>query len=85
MARSFGRAVLVFLALVLAGMLLIVASLLLPADTIHDHVYHSVDTFDYEGAFPRTITNYPATIVDNNTDAWMLLIADYHDEGDPFF
>ena len=85
MLRPFGKAVLVFLALVLAGVVLLAASLLLPENVIHDHVYHSVETFDYEGAFPRTITRYPVTIADNNTDAWMLLLADYHARDDTFF
>ncbi len=42
MGRPFDRAVPGSLSLVLAGMLFLSASLVLPEDVIHDHVYHFV-------------------------------------------
>ena len=82
MMKTFMKAVLVFLLIVLTGVLLIALSLLLPQEIIHNNIYYSVDTFTTEGGFPRIILRYPMTTLDNNMDAWMLLLADYRSEDD---
>ena len=76
--RTGYKGCLLFMLAVSAGVLLLAVSLLLPRGVIHNNVYFSVDTFASEMDLPRTITGYPMTMLDNNTDACMLLIADYH-------
>ena len=76
--KAFYKGIILFLLTVLIGVLLLAVSLLLPKGVIHNSVYFSVDTFADEMDLPRTVTGYPMTMLDNNTDAWMLLIADYH-------
>ena len=82
--KTVYKGITLFVLLVLIGVLLLAASLLLPKGVIHNNIYFSVDTFADEMDLPRTITDYPMTMLDNNTDAWMLLIADYHAPEEPF-
>ena len=72
------KGIILFVLLVLIGVFLLAASLFLPKGVIHNNVYFSVDTFNNEMDLPRSIPDYPMSMLDNNTDAWMLLIADYH-------
>lgn len=81
--RTGYKGCLLFVLAVSAGVLLLAVSLLLPRGVIHNNVYFSVDTFASEMDLPRTITDYPMSMLDNNTDAWMLLIADYHNPDEP--
>ena len=76
--KALYKGIILFLLVVFIGVLLLAVSLLLPKGIIHNSVYFSVDTFADEMDLPRTVTDYPMTMLDNNTDAWMLLIADYH-------
>lgn len=62
------------------GMGLNIAAFMLPQKPIHDHILDSVSTFQQEGALPQLIKGYKGTILDNNSDAWMLLLADYDGE-----
>ena len=73
-------AIAIFISIVIGGLLLILLSLLLPEDAIHKHVVESASVFIEEGSFPHLIKDYEPSVPDNNTDAWMLLIADFHDE-----
>ena len=75
--KTVYKGITLFVLLVLIGVLLLAASLLLPKGVIHNNIYFSVDTCADEMDLPRTIIGYPMTMLDNNTDAWMLLIADY--------
>lgn len=72
------KGIILFVLLVLIGVFLLAASLFLPKGVIHNNVYFSVDTFNNEMDLPRSIPDYPMSMLDNNTDACMLLIADYH-------
>ena len=74
---------LVFLCVSLLGLMLNVAAFLLPDNRIHEHVMGAAETFRQEGTFPRLIQGYDGSIPDNNTDAWMLLLADYHGNENP--
>ena len=82
--KTVYKGITLFVLLVLIGVFLLAASLLLPIGVIHNNIYFSVDTFADEMDLPRTIIGYPMTMLDNNTDAWMLLIADYHAPEEPF-
>ncbi len=81
--RTGYKGCLLFVLAVSTGVLLLAVSLLLPRGVIHNNVYFSVDTFASEMDLPRTITDYPMSMLDNNTDAWMLLIADYRNPDEP--
>ena len=74
-----------FVGIVILGCGLIAVSLLLPKDRIHNNVYYSSPIFPSEGAFPYGVPGFPITIADNNTDALMLLIADYRSDDLPVF
>ena len=76
--KTVYKGITLFVLLVLIGVFLLAASLFLPKGVIHNNVYFSVDTFNNEMDLPRSIPDYPMSMLDNNTDAWMLLIADYH-------
>ena len=82
--KTLYKGLLLFVLTVFAGVFFLALSLLLPSGVIHNNVYFSVDTFADEMDLPRTITNYPMSMLDNNTDAWMLLIADYHATDESF-
>lgn len=82
--KTIYKGIFLFVLTVLAGVFLLALSLVLPKGIIHNNVYFSVDTFANEMDLPRTITDYPMTMLDNNTDACMLLIADYHAPDEPF-
>jgi hypothetical protein len=73
------KVLLVYLAMTLLGLILILVSGFLPHESIHQHIIESADVFEKEGALTERIPGYRGTIPDNNTDAWMLLIADYND------
>lgn len=73
------RAMLIFVGMVILGLLLIIVSGHLPHVPIHQHIIESSQIFGDEGALTERIPGYKGTIVDDNTDAWMLLIADYND------
>ena len=73
------KGIITFVFLVFLGVSLNSLSVLLPSDRIRNNVVASEETFTREGSFPEIIHPYKITIPDNNTDAWMLLIAEYHD------
>ena len=81
--KKLYKGILLFVLTVFAGVLILGLSLSLPKGVIHNNVFFSVDTFANEMDLPRTITGYAMTMLDNNTDAWMLLIADYHNLDEP--
>ena len=75
------KSVSIFMGLILVGWLMNIVAFLLPWQPIHQNVLNSVPTFQREGAFPPVIgENYRNTLADNNTDAWMMLMADYEDD-----
>ncbi len=78
--RTIVKSLVIFLSLIVCGLLLVVISMLFPEKAIHRNVVESADVFIREGAFPRMVGEYEASITDNNTDAWMLLLADFHDD-----
>lgn len=81
--RTGYKGCLLFVLAVSVGVLLLAVSLLLPSGVIHNNVYFSVDTFANEMDLPRTIIDYPMSMLDNNTDACMMLIADYRNPDEP--
>ncbi len=78
--KKIVRAIAIFLSIIIGGLLLILVSMWFPEDAIHKHVVESAEVFINEGAFPCLIGANKVTASDNNTDAWMLLLADFHDE-----
>lgn len=54
---------------------------LLPTGRIHENLIESIKVFREEGNGSQSITGNEATLADNHTDAWMLLIADYNGIG----
>ena len=76
--KSLSKAFIYFLLFILLGWGANTLAFLLPSGPIHENVIKSGSVFIQEGAFPHIIgENYHNTIADNNTDAWMLLMADY--------
>lgn len=76
--KNLFKGIIVFLLFILLGWGANVLAFLLPNRPIHENVIKSGNVFIQEGAFPHIISeNYRNTIADNNTDAWMLLMADY--------
>lgn len=73
--------VIVFFVAVIVGMTLNIIAAALPTGRIHYHVIDSTRIFADEGKAPRAVTDNNASLGDNNTDAWMLLIADYNGKG----
>jgi len=69
-----------FLLAVLLGFGLMLLSGLIPMERVHGHVKESVSSFKKEGNFPYLIKGEESTELDNNSDAWMLLIADYESD-----
>lgn len=72
-----------FFLIIFLGIVLNALAFLLPQQPIHNHIVSSIDSFEKEGTFPALIHGYDSTILDNNTDAWMLLMSDY--DGDETF
>lgn len=71
----------IFFVFVLVGWISNIVAFLLPYEPIHQNIMKSKDIFLLEGAFPPVIgENYKNSLADNNTDAWMLLMADYDGE-----
>lgn len=70
----------IFIAFLIAAMSMNLLAFLLPNEPIHKHVENASELFAYEESFPTVLHDYRSTIYDNNTDAWMLLLAEY--EGD---
>ena len=68
----------IFIMFIFIGFCFNVLAFILPYSPIHDNVRSSVSSFQSEGAFPQLIFDYRASTPDNNTDEWMLLIADYN-------
>lgn len=73
--------VIVFIAAVIIGSLLNIIAAVLPTGRIHYNVINSAEIFFQEGMDPKSLTGIDASLGDNNTDAWMLLIADYNGQG----
>lgn len=70
-----------FLSIVLLGWIANVLAFLLPQNLIHANIAKSADVLQQESVFfPIIGERYRNSIADNNTDAWMLLMADYDGE-----
>lgn len=67
-----------FLIIMFVGFCLNVLSFLLPQEPIHNHIVNSIGSFQSEGGFPQLVHGYKETTLDNNSDAWMLLMCDYN-------
>lgn len=70
---------------VIMGICFNVVAFLCPDRLIHENVLNSIETFQIEGAFPMPIPHYMSTRLDNNSDAWMLLMADYTNDEKTIF
>lgn len=75
--RKWKQGFMIWIAFIVAGIALNVGAFLLPQHPIHNHILDSVSVFQQEGTFPYLIPGYKGTILDNNSDAWMLLLADF--------
>lgn len=73
--------VITFLAAVIIGAVFNIIAALLPTGRIHQNVMDATAVFLREGVDPHSIAENDASLGDNNTDAWMLLIADYNGKG----
>ena len=67
----------IFVIFLVIAITLNILAFTLPNDNIHKHVANASATFAYEGSFPDDFDDYKSSIYDNNTDAWMLLLAEY--------
>lgn len=67
----------IFSICIMMGMVLNILAFLLPDKPIHSNVIKSIPTFEKEGNFPEIIQGYKGSILDNNSDGWMLLMCDY--------
>lgn len=73
--------IIIFVSAIIIGSLLNIVAAILPTGRIHNNVIKASSVFGKEGIDPRSITENDSTLLDNNTDAWMLIIADYNGEG----
>lgn len=78
------KAIKFFVLIIGIGFLLNVAAFLLPQEPIHRNIVDSVASFKKEGTFPQLIQNYRGSILDNNSDAWVLLMCDYSGDENVF-
>lgn len=81
--KFIANGLILFFSIIFLGFALNALAFLLPQKPIHDHIVSSIDSFEKEGTFPALIHGYDSTILDNNTDAWILLMSDY--DGDETF
>ena len=75
--KMLKRGLLIFCIIVLLGFLFNLLAFLLPQNLIHQNILASIGSFRKEGQSPRLIEGYSATALDNNSDAWILLMCDY--------
>lgn len=78
MKKEIKKGILLFCTIVLLGTILNIAAFLLPQERIHRRLVDSIESFTIEGVFPELIHKYKTTRLDNNSDAWMLLMCDYN-------
>lgn len=68
----------IMLAAIIVGWLAMIVAYALPNGPVHAHVTSSAETIAAQGAFPQLVGGRAANAIpDNNTDAWMLLMAEY--------
>ena len=73
--------IIIFVSAVIIGTILNIVAAMLPTGRIHNNVVLASEVFESEKVDHRSITGNDSTIFDNNTEAWMLMIADYNGEG----
>lgn len=78
----FKRGILLYAFIVIAAIIMNMLAFMVPQSPVHQNIIWSAYSFREEGPFPQVIKGYDFTIPDNNTDAWMLLIADYDNSED---
>ncbi len=67
-----------FISIILIGWFFNILAAMIPHSAVHNNIIESIDVLASEGPFKAVIGNkYSNSIADNNTDAWMLLMADY--------
>lgn len=72
------KAVFIFISIILIGWLCNILAAMIPHSAVHNNIIESIDVLASEGPFKAVIGNkYSNSLADNNTDAWMLLMADY--------
>lgn len=77
---SIKKNIVIFYLIVGLGFVFNVFAFLLPQGPIHRNIVSSINSFKKEGTFPQLVDNYRGTILDNNSDAWALLMCDYDGE-----
>lgn len=77
--KSIKKIFLIFIVGTIMGISFNILAFLCSDTLIHKNVLKSIETFRVEGAFPMTLPSYMSTRLDNNSDAWMMLMADYAD------
>ncbi|HJD45795.1 MAG TPA: hypothetical protein H9909_03025 [Candidatus Mediterraneibacter norfolkensis] len=67
-----------FISIILIGWLCNILAAMIPHSAVHNNITESINVLAAEGPFKAVIGDkYSNSIADNNTDAWMLLMADY--------
>lgn len=79
--KHFKKGIILFLSFTLIAVLCNILAFALPTSSIHINILESAATLQQEGPFfPLIGEKYRNSIADNNTDALMLLMADYNGE-----
>lgn len=71
------KTLLILMTSIVGGTLLLVIIYLLPTDRMEYNALEVADTFEVEGTYPRSITRYPNTQLDNYSDAIIINEAIY--------
>lgn len=79
MIKTIKKGFFIFLGLIMLGWLSNILAFLIPQEAIHSNIINSAAVLSQEGpATPLIGEKYSNSITDCNTDAWMLLMADYN-------
>lgn len=75
----------IYLMMLFAGYFSVSFAYMLPAENMQKHIYESKEVFEKEGVYPQLMEGHEDSILDNWTDAIMLMVAGYIGGGESAF